>query len=105
MPYPTQGEAPPQPHDALFQWTFSQRRHAAGLLKAALEPPLAEAIDFPTVRVRRASFVSSGLRRRHSDLVLSGRLRGTPGRFYALIEHQRKVQRLMVLRKGSYMMQ
>ncbi|MCC6556636.1 MAG: Rpn family recombination-promoting nuclease/putative transposase, partial [Polyangiaceae bacterium] len=104
MPFRTQGGAPPQPHDALFQWTFSQRRHAAGLLKGALGPRWRRAVDFRTVRVKRAGFVSPALRRRHGDLVLSARLRGGRGRFYALVEHQRKVERLMILRKGSYIM-
>jgi len=105
MPIPTRGEASPQPHDALFQWTFSQRRHAAGLLKAALPSPVAGAMDFRTLRVKRTSFVSPALRRRHSDLVVSVRLRGRRDHVYALIEHQRRVQRLMMLRKNSYMAQ
>ncbi|HSO00057.1 MAG TPA: Rpn family recombination-promoting nuclease/putative transposase, partial [Candidatus Nanopelagicales bacterium] len=44
-------EPSPQPHDTLFKWTFSQRDHAAGLLRAALPPALVPEIDFRTLRI------------------------------------------------------
>ena len=103
MPKSPREEASPQPHDALFQWTFSQREHGAGLLKAALPPALASAVDFSTLRVEKGSFVDRALRSRHSDLVLSARMRGEPVYFYALIEQQRRVEALMVLRILVYM--
>ena len=40
MPKSPRRGALTSPHDALFKWTFSQREHAVGLLKAALPPVL-----------------------------------------------------------------
>jgi Putative transposase, YhgA-like len=94
----------PQPHDALFKWTFSQREHAVGLLQAALPPALVAAIDWSTLRVEKGSFVDRALRSRHSDLVLSARLGDERLFFYAILEQQRDVEPLMVFRLGLYMM-
>jgi hypothetical protein len=96
-------EALLKPHDALFMFAFSQREHAAGLLKAALPAALARAVDFRTLRQEKGSFVDRALRSRYSDLVLSARLRGQRIYFYVLLEHQRAVEPLMVLRMGIYM--
>ena len=104
MPKPPPEEASHQPHDALFKWAFSQREHAAGLLKAALPPALIAAVDFSTLRMEKGSYVDRALRSRHSDLVLSARLFGRPIYFYALFEQQRDVEPLMVFRMGLYMM-
>src|SRR6185503_1225656 len=96
--------APPQPHDTLFKWTFSQRDHAAGLLRATLPKALVAEIDFRTLRLEKGSYVDRALRSRHSDLVFSARIRDKKLYFYVLIEQQREVQALMVLRMGIYMM-
>jgi predicted transposase YdaD len=48
--------------------------------------------------------VNRALRRRHSDLVFSIRVRGKKVYFYVLVEHQRKVEPLMVVRMGIYVM-
>lgn len=93
-----------QPHDALFRYTFSQREHAASLLRAVLPPALAAAVDWRTLRIEKGSFVDDNLRSRHSDLVLSARLRGATIYFHTLVEHQRDVETLMMLRMGIYMM-
>jgi hypothetical protein len=92
-----------QPHDALFKWTFSQREHAAALLKAALPPALRDAADWTTLRLLKGSFVDKALRERHSDLLYSVEVAGQPLLVYTLIEHQRKVQALMALRMLAYM--
>ena len=101
----TQGAAA-QPHDALFRYTFSQRENAVSLLRAVLPPELAAAVDWRTLRIEKGSFVDDALRGRHSDLVLAARLRDTSASvyFYTLLEHQRDVESLMVLRMGIYMM-
>jgi predicted transposase YdaD len=104
MSKPARGEMSPQPHDALFRFAFTQREHAAGLLKAVLPEALVRAVDFRTLRVEKGSFVDRALRSRHTDLVLSARLRGRPVYFYVLIEQQRDVEALMVFRMGIYMM-
>ena len=95
--------ASPQPHDALFRYTFSQREHAVSLLRAVLPPALAAAVDWRTLRIEKGSFIDDALRSRHGDLVLSARLRGATLYFYTLIEHQRDVEALMVLRMAIYM--
>ncbi len=100
---PGTGEVP-QPHDALFRWTFSQREHAAGLLRAALPPALSAAVDWSTLRVEKGSFVDRALRTRHSDLVLSARVGDEPVYFHAILEQQRDVEALMIFRMGLYMM-
>lgn len=97
------GKAATQPHDGLVKWTFSQREHAIGLLKAALPKAVVEATDWSTLRVEKGSFVDRALRHRHSDIVLSARMDGEPVFFYTLIEHQRTVEALMIFRMGLYM--
>jgi predicted transposase/invertase (TIGR01784 family) len=96
--------APTHPHDALFNWTFSQREHAMGLLKAAVPPALAAAVDFRTLRLEKGSFVDKALRSRHSDLVFSARLGGTVTYIYMLVEHERDVEAVMVFRMALYIM-
>ncbi|MFO0593615.1 MAG: Rpn family recombination-promoting nuclease/putative transposase [Polyangiaceae bacterium] len=104
MAKPPRPEALTQPHDALVKWTFTQREHATGLLKAALPPPLVAAVDWGTLRAEKGSFVDQALRSSHSDLVLVASLGEEPIYFYTLIEHQRAVEPLMVFRMGLYMM-
>ncbi len=103
MPKPRRGEPPTQPHDALVKWTFSQREHAAGLLKAALPPEVVAAVDWGTLRVEKDTFVDRALRSRYSDVVISARIGKSRVYFYTLIEHQRDVEPLMVFRVLLYM--
>src|SRR5690349_766946 len=98
MPRAVPPKPPAQPHDALFKWTFSQREHAAGLLRAALPEAWVQRADFRTLRLEHASFVNRALRSRHSDLVFSIRARGKKIYFYILVEQQRRVQALMIAR-------
>jgi hypothetical protein len=44
IPRRTRADVAHQPHDALIKFTFSQREHAAGLLKASLPPELTAVI-------------------------------------------------------------
>ncbi|MEP7125494.1 MAG: Rpn family recombination-promoting nuclease/putative transposase [Byssovorax sp.] len=107
MPKPRTSSVPEelsQPHDALFRWTFSQREHAAGLLRAALPKALASVVDWTSLRVEKGTFVDQALRSRHSDLVLSARVGDEPVYFHAILEHQRDVEKLMIFRMGLYMM-
>ncbi|WP_437580930.1 Rpn family recombination-promoting nuclease/putative transposase [Sorangium sp. So ce887] len=104
MPKSPRKRALSSPHDALFQWTFSQREHAVGLLKAALPSSLAAAVRWSTLRVEKGSFVDRALRSRHSDLVLSARIGEGRVYFYVIVEQQRDVEALMVFRMGLYMM-
>ncbi|XXX81770.1 Rpn family recombination-promoting nuclease/putative transposase [Sorangium sp. So ce134] len=104
MPRSPRKRALSSPHDALFQWTFSQRERAVGLLKAALPPPLVAAVRWSTLRVEKGTFVDRALRSRHSDLVLSARIGEGRGYFYVIVEQQRDVEALVVFRMGLYMM-
>ncbi|AUX42796.1 transposase [Sorangium cellulosum] len=104
MPKSSRRGALTSPHDALFKWTFSQREHAVGLLKAALPPPVVAAVRWGTLRVEKGSFVDRALRSRHGDLVLSARMGKGRVYFYTLVEQQREVEPLMVFRMGLYMM-
>jgi predicted transposase YdaD len=88
----------PQPHNALFQWAFGQRMHAMGLLRAALPPEVIRELDIRTLRVEKDSFVDPALRSRLGDLMLSAKIRGRRLYFYALFEHQRQVEQLMMFR-------
>ncbi len=104
MPKSTRRRALTSPHDSLFRWTFSQRDHATGLLRAALPEAVVKAVRWSTLRVEEGSFVDPALRSRHSDLVLSARMGAGRVYFYILIEQQREVEALMVFRMGVYMM-
>ena len=104
MPKSPRRGAVTSPHDALFKWTFSQREHAIGLLKAALPGAVVKAVRWSTLRVEKGSFVDPALRSRHSDLVLSARMGAERIYFYTLVEQQREVEALMVFRMGVYMM-
>ncbi|MBK8251830.1 MAG: Rpn family recombination-promoting nuclease/putative transposase [Polyangiaceae bacterium] len=92
-----------QPHDGLVKWTFSQKSHAASLLKAALPQEVVVAIDWGSLRVEKDSFIDRSLRKRHTDLLWSAKVRGERVFFYALIEHQREVELLMIFRFGQYL--
>jgi predicted transposase/invertase (TIGR01784 family) len=93
---------PKQPHDRLFRWTFSQQRHAIGLLRAALPRGFCAQADFGTLRLENADWVSRALRRRQGDLVFSVQVRGEKVYVYVLVEHQSTVDPLMVVRMGIY---
>jgi predicted transposase YdaD len=60
-----------QPHDAIIKYTFSQREHAAGLLRAALPPEIVAFVRWSTLELERVHFVDRGLRGRHADLFFS----------------------------------
>lgn len=103
MPKPPRDPVVTDPHDALVQWTFSQREHAVGLLLASLPSELTRTFDWGSLHLERTSFVTRELRKCHSDLVFSVVAAGEPIVVYVLIEHQRKVEPLMALRMLVYM--
>jgi predicted transposase/invertase (TIGR01784 family) len=79
---------PPNPHDALFRFTFSQPEHAAALLKSNLPAAIAEQIEWSTLALEPGSFVDEQLAWRHSDLLFTVNLEGRETFIYLLIEHQ-----------------
>jgi predicted transposase YdaD len=103
MPRRTRADVAHQPHDAIIKFTFSQREHAAGLLKASLPPEVTAVVTWSTLELEKIDFVDRALRGRHADLLFSARMGEERIYLYVLIEQQRDVQALMILRMGSYM--
>jgi hypothetical protein len=52
-----QGQALPQPDEALFRVAFAQREHVAELLKAALPQTLTRDVDFDMLRIEEHRIV------------------------------------------------
>ena len=103
MPKQKRGDITSTPHDALIKYTFSQREHAAGLLRAALSPEIVAIIRWSTLELEKIHFVDRGLRGRYADLLFSAEMGDERVYVYVLLEHQSKVERLMIFRMGSYM--
>lgn len=91
-----------QPHDGLVRYAFSRRIHARGLLKAILPAALVSSITWSTLKLEKDSFIDPDLRKRFADLLFSMRVRGVEVRVYVLLEHQRGVEVLMMLRVLGY---
>jgi predicted transposase YdaD len=99
----TRSSASAQPHDGLVRYAFSTRVHAKGLLKAVLPAGLVSSITWRTLKLEKDSFVDPDLRKRFADLLFSVRIRGVEVRVYILLEHQRGVEVLMMLRVLGYL--
>lgn len=97
------GDLTAQPHDAIIKFTFSQREHAAGLLKAALDPAIVAAIRWSTLELETIHFVDRTLRGRYTDLLFSAALGDERVYMHVVIEHQSSVDPLMIFRLGSIM--
>jgi predicted transposase YdaD len=93
------------PHDALFKAVYGQAEHARGALQAMLPPPLAHAIDWPSLALRSGSFIDTSLREQRTDLLFSARWRGGPDEapVYLLFEHQSSLDVEMAYRLLRYM--
>jgi len=96
-------DQPHQPHDALFKLAFETPADAAGILRGALPPAVAEAIDWSTNRGEPWSFVGKEFEGRHTDLLFSATLGGEPTFLYLLLEHQSTSDADMPLRMSSYL--
>jgi predicted transposase YdaD len=91
------------PHDALFQYTFSQPEHAARLIRGNLPASIAERIEWATLERLPGSFIDQELTWRHTDLLFRARIAGREALIYLLLEHQSTVDPLMALRLLGYM--
>jgi hypothetical protein len=100
---PKRADLTAQPHDALIKFTFSQREHAAGLLRAALPAEIVASIRWSTLALEKVHFVDRGLRGRQADLLFSAETSAERIYVYVLLEHQSKVESLMIFRMGAYM--
>ena len=90
------------PHDRVFAFTFGQKVHAIGLLRATLPPALVARLDWSTLARQPADFVDARLRRRQSDLLFSIRTADTGEEVlvYVLLEHQRAPDAKMAYRRA-----
>jgi len=91
------------PHDALFQYVFSNVEHAAPALRAMLPPALSARVDFSTLSLSPGHFVDPQLDAHRSDLLFSARIAGREGLIYVLFEHQSYVDAWLLLRLLEYM--
>lgn len=92
----------PNPHDALFQVTFSQPEHAAGELRHVLPATLVARIDWSSLQLRSGRFVDEALSGQETDLLFSASMMGQEVFLYLLFEHQSTAPPLMPLRMLRY---
>lgn len=91
-----------QPHDALFKAVFGNVERAAAQLRVVLPDSVARRIDFTSLRLLPASFISERLRGTQSDLLFGVRCAERPSYLYLLFEHQSRADPLMALRLLGY---
>jgi predicted transposase/invertase (TIGR01784 family) len=95
-------------HNGFFQAIFSEPENAVGLLRALVDPAVAAALDWSSLRVEAGSYVSQALRERRSDLLFSvrrlGGARDDRIYLYVLVEHQSAPDAMMPVRFLEYMM-
>lgn len=96
--------SPSDPHDRFFAYTFGQKEHAVGLLRAALPPALVERLDWESLERQPADFIDANLRWRYSDLLFAVRPKDAeePVLVYVLVEHQSAPHPLMPWRVLRY---
>ncbi len=92
-----------QPNDKLFKQAFSDPQTAAGFLSAYLPERLAEAVDWPALKLEAGSFIDSQFRLHESDLLFSAPLAGHEALIYCLFEHQTREDPVIALRLLRYM--
>lgn len=91
------------PHDALFKQTFSDPRHAEGLLRAVLPSALASRVAWASLAAVPGSFVDPQLAQRHTDLLFRADFAGRSAFLYVLVEHQSTPDPLMAYRLAAYL--
>jgi predicted transposase/invertase (TIGR01784 family) len=93
---------PKQPHDALFQRTFSEVEHAEAEFRAVLPASLVALTNFSTLALCAGSYVDEALSGSQSDLLFSVQVSDKPALLYVLFEHQSSPDKLMPLRLLRY---
>jgi predicted transposase YdaD len=91
-----------RPHDALFKAAFESPEHAGALFRELLPTTVCDAIAWDTLKSEPGSFIDTELKDRHSDLLFSVMLAGSPVLLYLLLEHQSSNDRFMLLRMLGY---
>ena len=103
---PKKPRPPQRPHDPVYRRIFSNARMIEDVLRRFVTGPWLPRLDFSTLELVPARYVSRFLDERESDIVW--RLRyGPPGKedwfyVYVLMELQSSVQRFMALRLWAY---
>ncbi len=96
----------PTPHDGNYRRLFSHARMVEDLIRRYVSPPWLDRLDFSTLEMVPAHYVSDDLEQRESDVVW--RLRYAPSGdwfyVYLLIEFQSRVARFMAIRVLAYIM-
>ncbi|MCP3958062.1 MAG: Rpn family recombination-promoting nuclease/putative transposase [bacterium] len=94
------------PHDGSYRRLFSHARMVRDLIERYVAPPWVDRLDFSTLEMVPAHYVSEELEQRESDVVW--RLRYRPGGewfyVYILIEFQSEVFRFMAIRVLTYVL-
>ncbi len=94
------------PHDGSYRRLFSHGRMVEDLIRRYVGPPWLDRLDFSTLEMVPAHYVSEDLEQRESDVVW--RLRYGPSGdwfyVYLLIEFQSRVDRFMAVRVLAYLM-
>ena len=90
-------------YDALFKRAFSQPENAAALARCSLSSEMQAIFDWSSIRRLPGSFVNSGLRERHTDLLFQVQTTLGVVLIYILLEHQSGDDRRMPLRSACYM--
>ena len=90
------------PHDALFRYVFSNVDEVRPLLRALLQGPFADAVDWSSLRLAPASFVDELLSDRQADLLFSVRVGAALALAFTLLEHQSTVPERMAYRMLEY---
>ena len=99
-----------QPHDKYFRSVFSHLPDAASLLRAVVPQPLADSLQWSTLALHPARFVSRDWRGREADLLFSveqvaQQADAAPVLLYVLLEHQSAPDGWLRLRLLDYCLQ
>ena len=94
------------PHDGSYRRLFSHARMVQDLIQRYVAPPWVDRLDFETLEMVPAHYVSEELEQRESDVVWRLRYRPEGDWFYVyiLIEFQSEVFHFMAIRVLTYVM-
>lgn len=86
----------------MFKAAFESPEHAGALFRDLLPSTISDAIAWDTLTLEPGSFIDPELADRHSDLLFSVTLAGSPALLYLLLEHRSTNHYLMLLRMLAY---
>ncbi|MBM4063534.1 MAG: Rpn family recombination-promoting nuclease/putative transposase, partial [Planctomycetes bacterium] len=89
-------------HDALFRLVFGDEQQCGELLRSRLDPALAAAIDWPSLRRLDVSFTDVDLSTSRADLLFAARLGDGIVLLHVVVEHKSGDDRFTVLQLLRY---